>query len=171
MCRAVKVLGKRGTSGELPHALLEVSSVIGVAHELGTTSGNRLGHGEGMGLEPGAGCGQAEQSLCRDLGVINAPQTFGRKEQPGKLDAVGDSLAALAVQLRSPGTPLLKYAYWSCARTTSSHSFLIYKMRSWTRFWEGCALTLCSFMEKVALGSNRAQSDRNREGLLSFCTV
>lgn len=47
------MLGKRDTSvcvlgGELPYALLEASSVIVVAHELGTTSGNRL-HGWGLG--------------------------------------------------------------------------------------------------------------------------
>lgn len=60
--------------------------------------------GEGFGMVLGTVCGQAEQSLCKNLGVINAPQTLGKMAQPGKLDIVGAgaaSLAALAVPLSS----------------------------------------------------------------------
>lgn len=85
MCRAVKVLGKRGTSGELPHALLEVSSVIGVAHELGTTSSNRL-HGWGMGEGWGWGLEQAvarQSSHCAGTLVLLMPHKLlgGRNSQ------------------------------------------------------------------------------------------
>lgn len=102
------MLGKpHDTSGELPRVLLGSSSVIGVAHALGPTSGNSRLHGwgrRGWGmLWPG------QSSHCQDLGVLNAPHTLERKEQPGKLGVVGAgaaSLAALAVQLSSPRTPL-----------------------------------------------------------------
>lgn len=53
-----------------------------------------------------------QSSHCQDLGVLNAPHTtLERKEQPGKLGVVGAgaaSLAALAVQLSSPRTPLFR---------------------------------------------------------------
>lgn len=58
-----------------------------MAHERGPVSGNcRLCCWGGVGIGPGAGCVQAEQSLCQDLGVINAPLALGRKDQPGLLD-------------------------------------------------------------------------------------
>lgn len=80
------MLGKQDdTSEELPH-ILGAGSVMGWRVRWGqrqaTVDFMVGGQGAGMVAGAGAGWGQAEQSLCQRLGVLNAPQTLQRKEQP-----------------------------------------------------------------------------------------